>query len=112
MDKGSDTEDGDESSVDEEENCHFDRSDENEHPLPLTSAEIAAELCEIKAQKKDLRKAKKAAKEAISAIKKELASLIFEVKTLQSEIKSVCVKRRNDYSRAAIKNEFAKGVKE
>ncbi|KAJ4414149.1 hypothetical protein N0V82_008116 [Gnomoniopsis sp. IMI 355080] len=111
VDKDSDTESSEESDI-EEENSQFGRSDENEQPLPLTSDEIAAELFNIKSQKKDLRKSKKVAKEAISTIKKELHSLNFEEKTLRSEIKSVCVKRRNDYSRAAIKNEFAMGVKE
>lgn len=112
VNENSGTESGDDYDSNEEEDSQLDHGGQTKDLLLLTSGEIAAELSKIKAQKKDLRKSKKSIKEAIAKTKKELATLTLEEKTMRSEIKSVCVKLRNDYCRAAIKNEFAKGIKE
>lgn len=108
----SDTQSDDESDASENEHGLNDSCTENEHFAPLTIIEISAELAKIKAQKKNLRKSRTRWKEAVSRQKKELTDLTNREKTLRSDIKSVCVKARNDYSRAAIKNEFAIGIKE
>ncbi|KUI73699.1 Nuclear GTPase SLIP-GC [Cytospora mali] len=79
---------------------------------PLTEDEVDGELMQFKSQKKDLRKSRKALDEKISAIKKELNLIISEEKALLSEVKSVCIKGRNEYSRGAIANDFAMGIKE
>ncbi|KUI60678.1 Nuclear GTPase SLIP-GC [Cytospora mali] len=79
---------------------------------PLTEDEVDSELMLFKSQKKDLRKSRKALDEKISAMKKELNLIISEEKALLSEVKSVCIKGRNEYSRGAIANDFAMGIKE
>ncbi|ROW04317.1 hypothetical protein VSDG_00871 [Cytospora chrysosperma] len=79
---------------------------------PLTEDEIEMELVQIKSQKKDFRKSRKTLDENISATKKELNSIVSQEKALLSEVKSICIKGRNEYSRRAIKNDFAMGIKE
>lgn len=97
---------------DEEHSQQPNRSEEKEHLPPLTNGEIETELLKLKIQKKDLRKSRKTVNEHVSRTKKEVATLASDAKTLRSEIKSVCVKGRNEYSRTAIKNDFASGIKE
>ncbi|ROW06521.1 hypothetical protein VMCG_04292 [Cytospora schulzeri] len=79
---------------------------------PLTEDEIEMELVQIKSRKKDYRKSRKALDENISATKKELNSIVSQERALLSQVKSICIKGRNDYSRSAIKNDFAMGIKE
>ncbi|ROV95754.1 hypothetical protein VPNG_08780 [Cytospora leucostoma] len=79
---------------------------------PLTEDQIEDELIEIKSQKKDLRKSRKIINEKVSAMKKELSLITSKENALLSEVKSICIKARNDYSRHAIKNDFAMGIKE
>lgn len=79
---------------------------------PVTEDEIEVELVRIKSQKKDFRKSRKTLDENISATKKELNSIVSQEKALLSQVKSICIKGRNDYSRSAIKNDFAMGIKE
>lgn len=79
---------------------------------PLTEDEIEDELIQFKAQKKDLRRSRKSLDEKISVFKKELNAVISEEEALLSEVKSICIKGRNEYSRGAIKNDFAMGIKE
>lgn len=112
VDKSSDTESDYQSDASGDEHSPNDSRAENEHSTPLTNAEIGTELSKIKTQKKDLRKSRSSLREVVSRSKKDLTSLINKEKALRSEIKSVCVKARNDYSKAAIKNEFAMGMKE
>lgn len=112
VNESSDTHFDDESDASENEYSPYDSCTEDEHATPLTNVEISAELSKIKARKKDLRKSRSSLKETVSRNKKELSALTNKEKTLRSDIKSVCVKARNDYSRAAIKNDFAMGIKE
>ncbi|KAK7748092.1 hypothetical protein SLS53_001344 [Cytospora paraplurivora] len=83
-----------------------------ENRPPLTEDQIEDELIEIKSQKKDLRKSRKTINEKVSAMKKELSLITSKENALLSEVKSICIKARNDYSRHAIKNDFAMGIKE
>lgn len=92
---------------------------ENGQPLPaeedrtpLTEDEIETELVEFKSKKKDIRNAKKPIIERIAEVRKQMADISAKEKSLKSENKSVCIKARNEYSRAAIKNDFALGIKE
>lgn len=111
-DESPDTEFDEESDASADEHTQNDGCVESEHSLALTDVEIKAELSKGKAQKKTLRKSKSSLKDTLSRNKRELTALISKEKTLRSEIKSVCVKARNDHSRAAIKNGFSMGIKE
>lgn len=79
---------------------------------PLTEEEVDQELAKFKALKRDLRKSRKDIDTKIAALKKQMAVIVVEKKALTSEVKSMCIKGRNEYSRAAIKKDFAMGIKE
>lgn len=83
-----------------------------EHRSPLTEDEIEKELAGFKTEKKDLRNAKKPLTARITEVKKQVAGLTAKEKSLLAEIKSACIKGRNEYSRVAIKNDFALGIRE
>lgn len=108
----SDSEDDDNYASDDSEKENSQAKQEDENRIPLTEDKIDDELAAIRTQKKDLRKSKKTFDEKISGIKKQLAELNDEEETLTSQVKSVCIKGRNEYSRGAIKNDFAQGIKE
>lgn len=103
------TQDSDESACDEE---NSQPSSVTEDRPPLTEDEIEAELAKFKTEKKDLRNRKKTINARIAEVKKQIADVVAEQKWLMSDIKSVCIRGRNEYSRSAIKNDFALGIKE
>ncbi|KAK2607165.1 hypothetical protein N8I77_005867 [Diaporthe amygdali] len=80
--------------------------------IPLTEEDIEEQLANMKTQKKELGKSKRNLKEKISKLKKDAAQASTDKAALQSEAKMLCIKGRNEYSRDAIKNDFAMGIKE
>lgn len=79
---------------------------------PLTIDEIKQMLASFKNERKEVRESRKAIDLRIDAVKKTIANMQSERNRLSSEHKSVCIKGRNQYSRSAIKNDFALGIKE
>lgn len=79
---------------------------------PLTKEEIESKLASMK----DERRKTRAGLMDIRAQEKETKTLIKEIesekKKLESEVKAICIQGRNEYSRAAIKKDFAMGIKE
>ncbi|KAL2132078.1 hypothetical protein VTI74DRAFT_4256 [Chaetomium olivicolor] len=89
---------------------------ENESPEqnrePLTEQQIEAKLESLKAEKKEVRAKKKALEEQISVGREEMKKLAAEKELILAEVKAVCIKGRNEYSRRAIKLDFAMGIRE
>lgn len=92
------------------------RDKENSDPKtsekkPLTKEDIENKISSLREEKKKtragIRDLKDQAKETRAAIK-EIES---EKKTLESEVKAICIQGRNEYSRTAIKKDFAMGIK-
>jgi hypothetical protein len=79
---------------------------------PLTAEQIEAKLASLKAEKKEIRAKKKEIDQQVSAGREEIKKLIAEKDMLLAEVKAVCVQGRNEYSRRAIKQDFAMGIKE
>ncbi|EAA33384.2 hypothetical protein GE21DRAFT_6469 [Neurospora crassa] len=83
-----------------------------EEKKPLTKEEIENKISSLREEKKKIRSGirdlKDQAKETRTAIK-EIES---EKKNLESEVKAICIQGRNEYSRTAIKKDFAMGIKE
>lgn len=83
-----------------------------EEKKPLTKEDIDTKMASLKDEKKKtragIRDLKDQAKETRTAIK-EIES---EKKNLESEVKAICIQGRNEYSRTAIKKDFAMGIKE
>ncbi|KAL2258691.1 hypothetical protein VTK26DRAFT_7888 [Humicola hyalothermophila] len=84
----------------------------NESREPLTEDQIDAKLASLKAEKKELRIKKKDIERQVSAIREEIKKLAEEKDELLAGVKAVCIQGRNEYSRRAIKQDFAMGVKE
>lgn len=90
---------------------------ENEKPQdknrqPLTADQIDAELASLKGEKTEVRKKRKEIDQQISAGRDEIKNMVAEKEMLLAEVKAVCIQGRNEYSRRAIKQDFAMGIKE
>lgn len=79
--------------------------------VPLLEDQIEEKLSQLKAQKQATKENRQETNNKISEMRRELRDLTLKDK-LESEIKSVCIKGRNTYSRQAIKEDFAMGIKE
>lgn len=104
----SDFSDSDGSDASDKEN--HDSRDENRQPL--TEDQIDAKLASLKAEKKELRTKKKEIEGKVSPIREDIKKLVQEKEMLLAEVKAVCIQGRNEYSRRAIKQDFAMGIKE
>ena len=98
---------------DEEEDGDDDADDlELDHPEPLTKEDITAKLAEIKETKKEARKHRAELTATVKATKNAMVKVKETRAKIESEISRVCIEGRNDYSRGAIKVDFAAGIKE
>ncbi|KAK3687321.1 hypothetical protein B0T22DRAFT_497814 [Podospora appendiculata] len=84
----------------------------DENRQPLTEDEIERKLATLKAEKKELRDNKKEVTRQIIEARIEIKQIIAKKDTLLAEVKAICIKGRNEYSRRAIKHDFAMGIKE
>lgn len=79
---------------------------------PLTADQIDAKLAALKSEKRDVRSRKKEIEDKIRAGREQAKELVTEKETILAEVKAVCIQGRNEYSRRAIKQDFAMGIKE
>jgi hypothetical protein len=84
----------------------------DENRQPLTEGEIEEKLGELKADKKQHRRDKKLVQDKITALREQVKGINDEKETLLAEVKAICIQGRNEYSRKAIKQDFAMGIKE
>jgi hypothetical protein len=84
----------------------------DENRQPLTEGEIEEKLGELKADKKQHRRNKKLVQDKITALREQVKGINDEKETLLAEVKAICIQGRNEYSRKAIKHDFAMGIKE
>lgn len=94
------------------ENNQQSNTDNNNDRKPLTEDQIMEELSQLKAERKAIRENKKRIDQGYSENRDKTSTLESEKEALVSQIKSVCIKGRNEYSRNAIKRDFAMGIKE
>lgn len=99
------TEDGGASDKENQESLGEDRA-------PLTAEQIDSKFSDLKAEKKSVRAKKKEIEEQVFARRGEIKELAAEKEVLVAEVKAVCIQGRNEYSRGAIKQDFAMGIKE
>ncbi|KAI9702698.1 MAG: hypothetical protein M1820_006082 [Bogoriella megaspora] len=92
--------------VSESEDERQDRGD------PLTEDEIDKKLEELKQMKKEARKQKKEIDDRMKEVRGKLKELKDQAFRHQSKIGAVCIAKRNEYSRTAIQQDFAAGIKE
>jgi len=87
-------------------------SQPDENRQPLTEEDIESKIASLKEQKKTLRQTKKSVMGKMADVRSEIKQIEAEKEELHSEVKAICIKGRNEYSRGAIKKDFAMGIKE
>ncbi|KAF7869938.1 hypothetical protein EAF04_004722 [Stromatinia cepivora] len=113
--KISEDEDDDEDQEDEEE-VSDDETEAEEEDLdkgdPLTIEDIEQKIDELKDTKKQARKEKVALELEIKDVKKQSKEFDQKRKEIDTRMRAICIDGRNKYSKGAIQQDFATGIKE
>jgi hypothetical protein len=80
--------------------------------IPLTESDIEEAITSVKSQRNAHHETRMAIAAEIEATFDEIAVLDFEKAAIAAELKALCVRGRSEYSRGAIKHDFAMGIKE
>ncbi|KAK1457104.1 hypothetical protein CMEL01_16115 [Colletotrichum melonis] len=105
--------DTDESSDDSDLNAvESDDDDLEGRPEPFSIEETRNKLEELKASKKAAREERKKITRQMTQIKKDIRDLSKQRSAVKIQMYRYCTQGRNDYSRQAIKEDFAFGLKE
>ncbi|EFQ33347.1 uncharacterized protein GLRG_08491 [Colletotrichum graminicola M1.001] len=83
-----------------------------DQPQPLTLEETRKKLDELKAIKKGMKEEKRVLAKRVSQLKAEIKDLKEQRSAIKINMYRECIKGRNSYSRDAIKQDFAFGLKE
>ncbi|OHE95598.1 hypothetical protein CORC01_09030 [Colletotrichum orchidophilum] len=106
----SDTEEStDDSDLDADESNN---DDDGDGPEPLSAAETLKKLEELKASKKTAREEKRQVTRQMAQIKKDIKDISKQRSAIKINMYRTCIQGRNEYSREAIKEDFAFGLKE
>ncbi|KAF7899405.1 hypothetical protein EAE99_012326 [Botrytis elliptica] len=79
---------------------------------PLTVEDIEQKIDELKDTKKKARKEKVAIELAIKDVKNQSKGFDAERKEIDTRMRAICIDGRNNYSKTAIQQDFATGIKE
>ncbi|KAK0668719.1 nuclear GTPase SLIP-GC [Cercophora samala] len=89
-----------------------DEFQESEDRPPLTKEQIDEKMKSLRDEKKDIRERKKNIEEKERDFRGQIKAYNAEKEALMDEIRNICIQGRNEYSRGAIKQDFAMGIKE
>ena len=106
-----DVEDGDfqtKSMTSEEE----EQTEEDKAQEPLTEVQITAKLQELRTAKKEARARKLEITEKIMALRQQIEEAEEAEQRIKSKLSALCISGRNRYSKGAIQQDFAAGIKE
>ncbi|KAB8298086.1 hypothetical protein EYC80_001848 [Monilinia laxa] len=110
---GDDNDDGDQGEEEEVPDDEAEVEEENiDRSEPLTIEGIEQKLDELKDTKKKARKEKAAIKLAIKDVRKELRESDEARREIDTRMRAKCIDGRNKYSKGAIQQDFAAGIKE
>ncbi|KAI0402774.1 hypothetical protein F4802DRAFT_574370 [Xylaria palmicola] len=84
---------------------------EQEHK-PLTEEEVEEQISSLRTQRKTIRTERRSLDSQISGLRQEIGLLENKRDKILADVKAICIRGRNDYSRGAIKQDFAAGIKE
>ncbi|KAL9025304.1 MAG: hypothetical protein Q9196_005847, partial [Gyalolechia fulgens] len=87
-------------------------NDDSQTQEPLTEARVAEKLLELKTTKKDARTKKRELTEQMQEIRTQLKEAKAAESKITSEMSAMCIAGRNQYSKGAIQQDFAAGIKE
>ncbi|MCJ1384792.1 hypothetical protein MMC17_007910 [Xylographa soralifera] len=79
---------------------------------PLTEEQITSKISELRTTKKEGRRQRTELDQKMKAIRTEIAAAKEAEKKIESQISKVCIEGRNAYSKGAIQQDFAAGMKE
>ncbi|KAL8652063.1 MAG: hypothetical protein Q9226_004426 [Calogaya cf. arnoldii] len=105
-DKSTEDEDNDQQSEDDVVD------DDSQGKQPLTEEQVKTKLDELKATKKNARTQKREITEEVQDIKKVIKELEASAAKLNCEMSALCISGRNQYSKGAIQQDFAAGIRE
>lgn len=110
-DEGDDVEESDYHSDDSDE---YEKGSENESESqePLTEEQLVAKLQELRATKKEARAQRGEITERINQMRKEIDESKNAEEKIESKMSAMCIEGRNAYSKGAIQQDFAAGIKE
>ncbi|MCJ1400989.1 hypothetical protein MMC11_004200 [Xylographa trunciseda] len=79
---------------------------------PLTEEQITSKITELRTTKKEGRRQRIELDQKMKAMRAEIAAAKEAEKKIESQISKVCIEGRNAYSKGAIQQDFAAGMKE
>ena len=86
--------------------------DKSEGQEPLTEGQVVAKLQEFRATKKEARARRAEITEQITQLRKEIDRSKQAEEKIESKMSAMCISGRNAYSKGAIQQDFAAGIKE
>jgi GTPase SAR1 family protein len=79
---------------------------------PLQASDIRVKLKQIRETKKSIKQQMDQIRPKIDELRTRISNLSNNVGPIRSEIRRICISGRNEYSKSAIKQDFAAGIKE
>lgn len=79
---------------------------------PLSLEDINAKLAELKVTRRNARQQKSTIDEQMKPLSVELAEIEKRIDAIEVEERAICIAGRNEYSKGAIQQDFAAGIKE
>ena len=89
-----------------------DETEEDKAQEPLTEVQITAKLQELRTAKKEARVRKLEITEKIMALRQQIEEAEEAERRIRSKLSALCISGRNRYSKGAIQQDFAAGIKE
>ncbi|KAI0831544.1 hypothetical protein F5Y06DRAFT_307765 [Hypoxylon sp. FL0890] len=91
----------------DKENSQSDQDDQ-----PVSEGEAEEKLGLLEYEWKRIKEQKRTVKTQIASVRKQIEETDVERREILAKIKARCIQKRNDYSRGAIKQDFAMGIRE
>ncbi|KAF2471415.1 uncharacterized protein BDR25DRAFT_223354 [Lindgomyces ingoldianus] len=79
---------------------------------PLTGGEIKLKLEELRSTKKNARRERSEIIHKVDKARKEIRDIKAKLADIRAEMSAICIAGRNEYSKGAIQQDFAAGIKE
>ncbi|KAL1618669.1 hypothetical protein SLS54_007105 [Diplodia seriata] len=100
------------SDASEASSAEADSEDESDDRQALSSEEIDAKIQELRSGKRDAKTQRESIDSQQKELRKEIKALNEKIAAIDHKINSLCIKGRNEYSKGAIQQDFAAGIKE
>ncbi|KIW12407.1 hypothetical protein PV08_09684 [Exophiala spinifera] len=86
--------------------------DSDDPGSPLTEDDIQTKITELRMMKKEGRRQKMQVDEEMKNLRKQIEEIDQENEAIDAELSAKCISGRNEYSRAAIRQDYAAGIRE